>query len=143
MKKLRNRWRYSRGSRRQQGAEIVEFMITLPVILIVLAILFDFGALFSDQIILNNAARVAAREVISGATDIEAQAAADRVTQSLLAHGGSSLPTIVVNRSGTAPGSLVTVTVNHTFNFLMLPGFASSAASFTLTARVRMNMLPT
>ncbi|MCP5301391.1 MAG: pilus assembly protein [Chromatiaceae bacterium] len=127
---------------RQRGAEIVEFMITLPVILIVLAILFDFGALLSDQIVLDNAARAAAREVINGATDGEAQVAADRVTQSLLAQGGASLPMVVVNRTGTDPGDQVIVTITHPFNFLMLPGFASSAASINLTATARMNMLP-
>ena len=45
------------GCVRQEGAEIVEFLVTLPVVLIVLAIVFDFGAIFADQIILTNAAR--------------------------------------------------------------------------------------
>lgn len=130
-----------RGPAYQKGAEIVEFMITLPVVLIVLAIMFDFGTLFSDQIVLTNAARAAAREVVSGATDAEAQQAADRVTVSLM--DGGPLPTVIVTRVGTDPGDQVTVTINHSFTFLLLPGFASSATSLNLVATVRMNMLPT
>ena len=110
---LKRPFRSRRGLGYQQGAEIVEFMITLPVVLIVLAIMFDFGTLFSDQIVLTNAARAAAREVVSGATDAEAQQAADRVTVSLMDSG--PLPTVTVTRAGTDPGDQVTVTINHTF----------------------------
>ena len=135
--------RSRKGPGRQKGAEIVEFLITLPVILIVLAIMFDFGSLFSDQILLSNAARVAAREVINGATDNEAQLVANKVTQSLLNADSSALPVISVTRAGADPGDQVTVTITHPFTFLLLPGWASSAATFNLTATVTMSMLPT
>ena len=138
--------RRCRTTARQKGAEIVEFLITLPVVLIVLAILFDFGSLFADQIVLTNAARAAAREVISGATDDQAQLAADRVTASLLGADSASLPTVNVVRDADVsddPGDQITVTVNHAFTFRLLPGFAGSATSINLSATVRMNMLPT
>ena len=128
---------------RQRGAEIVEFIITLPVILIVLAIIFDFGALFSDRIILTNAARAAAREVINGATDAEAQQASDLVAQAMLSNATSTLPTVTVDRSdGSDPGDQIIVTVDHVYTFYLLPTFASSAADINLAATVRMNMLP-
>ena len=138
---------WSRRSRmRQKGAEIVEFLITLPVVLIVLAILFDFGSLFADQIVLTNAARAAAREVISGATDNQAQLAANSITASLMGADAASLPTVTVVRDADGtddPGDQITVTVSHAFTFRLLPGFAGSATSINLTATVRMNMLPT
>jgi len=130
------------GHARQKGAEIVEFLLTLPVILIVLAILFDFGALFSDQIILTNAARAAAREVINGASDVEAQQASDRITLSLISDGMSVPPTVTVVRAGPNPGDQVTVTVDHVFTFFLLPSIASTAADINLASTVRMNMLP-
>ena len=47
------------GRRYQRGTEIVEFLITLPLILIVLAVVFDFGVALSDKAILTNATRAA------------------------------------------------------------------------------------
>ena len=133
---------YRRGLR-QQGAEIVEFVITLPVILIVVAMMFDLGALFSDRIILTDAVRAAAREVVAGSDSNQIQQAADRVTQSMISADPSDLPDVDVTcDSGCAPGTLVTVSVDHTYTLFLLPKLASSAADINLTATVRMNVLP-
>lgn len=131
------------SSRRQSGAEIVEFLVTLPVVLIVAGIVFDFGVAISDQSILTQATRSSAREVIRGQTDAQAQAAADAITQSLLSQiSGDPLPTITVNRTGTDPGDPATVTINHNYGFYMLPSFLSGIVNINLTATTTMNMLP-
>ena len=133
---------------RQRGAEIVEFIITLPVVLIVLAIIFDFGAALSDQAILTTATRASAIEVIRGATDAEAQQAADRVTQHLLSlETGDPLPTVNVvpdelTRAGADPGNQITVTINHVYNYYLIPAFLAGFASLNLSATTVMNMLP-
>jgi hypothetical protein len=126
----------------QTGAEIVEFLVTLPVILIVLAIIFDFGVALSDQSILTNATRAATREVIQGASDAQAQQAADRITPSLLSRPAADpLPTVTVNRTGTDPGDPVSVSITHEFAFFILPAFIADIANIELRSTTVMNML--
>ncbi|MEJ2424351.1 MAG: TadE/TadG family type IV pilus assembly protein [Candidatus Thiodiazotropha sp.] len=127
----------------QRGAEIVEFLVTLPVILIVLAIVFDFGVALSDQSILTNATRAAAREVIQGASDLQAQQAANQITQSLLSRAAADpLPTVTVNRTGLNPGDPVSVSITHEFAFFILPSFLADVTNINLGATTVMNMLP-
>jgi Flp pilus assembly protein TadG len=126
----------------QSGAEIVEFLVTLPVILIVLAIVFDFGVALSDQSILTNATRAAVREVIQGANDAQAQLAADRITQSLLSRPAANpLPLVTINRTGTNPGDPVSVSITHEFAFFILPAFLANITNIELRATTVMNMM--
>ena len=141
------RRRSRRSLKRQLGAEIVEFIVTLPVILIAFALVVELGIGFVDQAVLTNASRVAAREAIriadSAQADAAAQAAADRVFPSLISlRADSPAPTVTVNRSGSNPGDDVTVTVAYTYQFLLIPAFASTVANLTLTAQTVMRMLP-
>jgi Flp pilus assembly protein TadG len=127
----------------QSGAEIVEFLITLPVILIVLAIIVDFGVAFTDQTILTNATRAAVREVVQGASDAQAQQMADHTTQSLVSHDPADpLPPVTVNRAGTNPGDIVSVSITHQFDFFLLPHFLGTITDIDLTATSVMTMLP-
>lgn len=126
----------------QTGAEIVEFLITLPVILIILAIIVDFGVAFSDQTILANATRAAVREVVQGASDAQAQQMADQITPTLLSHAPPDpLPQVSVNRTGTDPGDMVSVTITHEFDFFLLPHFLGAITDIDLTATSAMRML--
>lgn len=129
--------------RDQKGAEIVEFLVTLPVVLIVLAMIFDFGVAFSDQSILTQATRAAARQVIRGATDAEAQQAADQVTLSILSRAPADpLPTLSVTRTGVTPGDPATISIVHNYGFFLLPGFLAGITNINLSARTVMNMMP-
>ena len=134
-----------RSRSRQKGAEIVEFIVTLPVVLIVAAIMIDLGALFSDRIILTNAVRAAAREAVKGSPPAQVQQVSNQITQSLVSADPLNLPAVTVACSSSPcdPGNLVSVTLTHPYTFLLLPAFVSSAANINLTAKVQMNMLPT
>jgi Flp pilus assembly protein TadG len=133
--------RYRIGN--QTGAEIVEFLITLPVILIVLAIIIDFGVAYTDQTILTNATRAAVREVVQGASDAQAQQMADQTTQSLISHDPADpLPAVTVNRAGTNPGDAVSVSISHQFDFFLLPHFLGAITDINLTATSAMRMTP-
>jgi Flp pilus assembly protein TadG len=128
---------------RQRGAEILEFIITLPVILTVLFMIVELGVGFMDQAVLVNASRAAAREVVRGKTDAQAREAAGRVFPSLVTwNSDASAPTVTIVRSGSSPGDDVTVTITYSYQFLLLPAFTSSAADLTLRARTVMRMLP-
>jgi Flp pilus assembly protein TadG len=127
----------------QTGAETVEFLVTLPVVLLVLAIIFDFGVAFSDQTILANATRAAAREVIQGGSDAQAQQAADQITPSLMSRLATDpLPTVSVNRTGLNPGDPANISISHQFGFFLLPSFLSEVTNIQLTATTVMRMLP-
>lgn len=126
----------------QTGAETVEFLVTLPVILVLFAMIFDFGVAFSDKAILTHATRAAAREVIRGASDADAQQAADQITQSLISRSPSDpLPAVIINRSGTNPGDPATISITHNYGFFLLPAFLGSISNINLSATTIMNML--
>jgi Flp pilus assembly protein TadG len=129
--------------RSQRGAEIVEFAITLPVILIVFFIFVDFGIAFSDQAVIANASRAAAREAIRGSDNAAAYAAANAVLTSLSSWTGGGSHTCdadkcTVVRAGTGPGDDVTVTITFPFHFLLL----SDRADLNIAGRAVMRMLP-
>ena len=65
--------------RSEAGAELVEFALVLPIMLLVVAGIIDFGLLLQRQLVVTNAAREGARIAILpnyGAADVQA-----RVTQ--------------------------------------------------------------
>ena len=65
--------------RSQAGAELVEFALVLPILLLVLGGIVDFGLLLQRQQVITNAAREGARlAVLPGYTSTDVQA---RVTQ--------------------------------------------------------------
>jgi len=53
-----------RSRKRQAGAEILEFVVTLPVILIFLFLIIEFGIALTDQAVLADVSRAAARAAI-------------------------------------------------------------------------------
>ena len=63
-----------RGRRGDAGAELVEFALVLPLLLLVIVGIFDFGFLFRDYGVITNAAREGARiGVLSGYTTTDVQ----------------------------------------------------------------------
>jgi Flp pilus assembly protein TadG len=111
--KLRRR----RVGRRDDGSELIELAIVLPILLLVVAAIIDFGFLFQRYEAVTNAAREGARvAVLPNYTAADVQA---RVNSYLAASGMSSAPTLpsVVYSTDTLPSgstiSVVTVTVDY------------------------------
>lgn len=118
------RMRLRRQRRTDRGAAAVEFALVVPILLLVMIGIVNFGFVLAQQISLNNAARQAARyAVVDGrtCTDIknEGMAAGETVGMSVSA---GTVPTPVVTNcgadtvkpcAGTAPNTNITVTMTR------------------------------
>jgi Flp pilus assembly protein TadG len=143
--------------RRQQGGEIVEFLVILPFVLIVFFMILDLGIGFVNQGILVNASRAAAREAIR-CSDITAdecqdawEAAADEVAQSLIAWSDDANPSAQVTlqvddddarcNSPAQAGCPLIVDVTYSYDYLLVSAFIPGLASNNLVARTTMPKL--
>jgi Flp pilus assembly protein TadG len=124
----------------ERGAALVEFALTLPLMLLLLVGIMDFGMAFQRYNALNNAAREGARmAVLPGYAVADVQ---ERVSAYLTAAGVSGTPTttatlgIITPASGPAFGAwTVTVTMDYPFPFLGPIGRLVSSDFATVTMR--------
>jgi Flp pilus assembly protein TadG len=111
--------------RSERGAELLEFALVLPVLLLVLAGILDMGFLFKDYEVLTNAAREGARmAALPGWVESDVQT---RVNNYLAAGGFQGTATTSIEQvslatepaSGqTINGVQVTVSGSHTYLIL-------------------------
>lgn len=129
-----------------KGAELIEFALVFPLLLLVLFGILDFGLLFQRYETVTNAAREGARvAVLPGYAQADVEA---RVTQYLLAAGLKSTPTLAyaAPQAVNVGGACVTitgVTVNYPHQYLFLGKIVtlfggSGFTNKTLTATARM-----
>lgn len=122
---------------RESGAAAVEFALVLPVLLLVLFGIIDFGRLYFTQITLTDAARegvrVLALEGASGSGYTSAQAVADAKSRVQDAAAGVD-GTVTVTTGTCTDGQPVTVTATTDFSFLTpLPDLAGLLGLSTVT----------
>ena len=141
-------WRFGAGCRRvrsERGVELIEFAISLPVLLLILAGIMDFGFLFQRYEVVTNAAREGARlkslPVISTTADVQARVAAYLTDAGLLpglATTAVNPVAIPINQAGTVTASGYQVVVQYPYQFLVLSPIAGlvggSFGTVTLTA---------
>jgi Flp pilus assembly protein TadG len=122
----------------EDGAELVEFAVVAPVMLLVLLGIMDFGLLFQRYHVVTNAAREGARiAVLPGYTagDVE-----DRVMQFLTAAGldeeatTTVEPAVVVDIGEGPCLRMVPVTVTYPYPYSFIGGIASYFGSDEFTA---------
>ncbi len=133
----------------QKGVAAVEFAIILPVLLLIIFGIIEFGLLMYDKQVITNASREGARIGISDVavsdTDIE-DVVDNYVLNNLITFGStptSPVTTIVPggDRTGTGFGDDLTVTVTYSYDFLILPGFVAGLAGIqTVVAQTVMKM---
>jgi Flp pilus assembly protein TadG len=124
------------------GAVLVEFAVTLPVLLLLMVGIFDFGLAFREYAVVTNAAREGARmAVLPGYSDADVTA---RVTGYLQANRVTATPAISVTTSLVTPdgGALpytqrkVTVQIVHVLAYVAPFGsfYPGSIGSIPLAA---------
>jgi Flp pilus assembly protein TadG len=122
--------RLSRSLKSEQGAELIEFALVLPLLLLVVLGIAEFGFIFMRYEVVTNAAREGARmAVLPGYQTADVQA---RVIAYTNAGGapGLTAPNVVVEDTTVPLGAGITpmqcrrVTVNYTYNYRFLDGIA-------------------
>jgi Flp pilus assembly protein TadG len=115
--------------RSEEGAELIEFVIAFPLLMLLIAGILDFGMMMRSYEVVANAAREGARVAVLpdyGETDVS-----DRVKEYLTASGLDPVhlvedPTTdtetVTNVAGTFEFSARRVTVNYTYEMAVLSG---------------------
>ena len=133
--------------RSERGAELVEFALVFPLLLLVLFGIMDFGLLFQRYETVTNAAREGARiAVLPGYAQADVQA---RVNQYLAVAGLTATPTVAYTAPQALPvgGACVTitgVTVGYPHQYLFIGtiptlfgGSAFTTTTLNATARMR------
>lgn len=113
--------------REEEGAELIEFVVVFPILMLILAGILDFGMMFRSYEVVTNAAREGARvAILPGYQEADVQL---RVQEYLDAAGLSN--TVVTNLDTvpvtTAAGTFTAqrVTVKYTYEMLVLSGPAA------------------
>lgn len=110
-----------RGARaRDEGTSMLEMVIVLPLLLLLLFALVEFGILFGRWIMVNNAAREGARHAVLFRPECDPAQVEDEVAavvQNYASALGVSLPASGVTVAGQCSGAGLTSTVNVTLPF--------------------------
>ena len=115
-----------------EGAELIEFALVLPMLLLVVLGIAEFGFMFQRYEVITNAAREGARiAVLPGysTTDVENRVKA-YVTQGRVPTTTTNPAVTVVSVDIPLPGGLVPinarrVTVTYTHTYMFLPGIGA------------------
>lgn len=129
----------------ERGNALIEFAFVLPILLLVLFGLFDFGFLFQRYEVVTNAAREGARiGVLPGYATADVQARVNGyLTASGLTGTATTTVTTVTITPGAAPafsGIRVLVSYPHTYSFIggIASLFGGSFGTTSLTASATM-----
>lgn len=123
------------------GASAVEFALVLPLLLLLILGMVEFGTLFYRQAIISWSSREAARTGIVQATPKPTAGQVEAVVASVLSKAGLGTSTVAVTVTGAggAFGTDLTVLVESPYRFQFLPGLAPGMpASVTLRGRTVM-----
>jgi Flp pilus assembly protein TadG len=116
------------GRKSEVGAELIEFALVLPIFVLLLAGIFDFGMMFRSYEVVTNAAREGARVgVLPGYTPADVQA---RVDAYMGVSGLTGPYTVTVTNVPIATGAgtftASSVLVNYTYQFAILGGVGAA-----------------
>ncbi|MGD9824325.1 TadE/TadG family type IV pilus assembly protein [Desulfobacter sp.] len=124
----------------ESGVAAVEFALVSPVLILLFFVIIEFSIVLYDKAIITNASREGARSATVYNGDASDAAVKDLVDSYLSNHlislGGNNSPSVNV----TTTGDNLTVSVNYTYDFLVLPNFTSLDTSLNLSGTTVMRM---
>jgi len=129
----------------QHGVAAVEFALVLPILLVVVFGIVEFGVAFYDKAVITNASREGARAGVvlksPKATSADIQNVVLNYTSShLLTFGTQRTPTVTTTGQGGTFGTPLTVTVSYPYTGLALGQLAAAlSGQITLSAVTVMN----
>jgi Flp pilus assembly protein TadG len=97
---------------RERGAAAVEFALLLPLLMLIICGIIDFGRALNAQITLTQAARQGARLAALGSANVSSQ------TQSAATGLSNVTVTVTTCPSGATAGTDATVKVSYPFTFI-------------------------
>ncbi|HOG89211.1 MAG TPA: TadE/TadG family type IV pilus assembly protein [Smithella sp.] len=127
----------------ERGVSAVEFALILPVLVLILFGIVEFGLILYNQQVITNASREGARAGILFAStrpteqeikDVVANYTSDHLVT--FQNGTSSNPTVPTGPC-TAFGSNLTVTVTYQYTFLMLDNLGFTGPNLTASTTMR------
>ena len=137
----------SRIARQERGAQLVEFAIVVPVFLLLVMGIIDFGRAYFSWIIITNGAREGARVAAVGG---DVTAVEDRVESAITGLARNAAPVCppladqdwcveTVNLQGTR-GNPVTVQVRYNFRYILpaMANLTSNVFSFNAESTMRL-----
>jgi Flp pilus assembly protein TadG len=122
--------------KREDGAVAVEFALVLPILIVLVFGIIEFGFALYNKEVITNASREAARAGIVQAPKLTETAIEDVAKDYLAAAGWDKTKAAisVTGAGGLFPNSL-TVTVNYPYRFSVVPNFiAGVGKDITLSA---------
>lgn len=124
------------------GQAIVEFAIVLPLILMLMVAVFEFGRAWQVFNVMTDAARHAARSAVVADPTVT-QDSVIQIAQNALARGAinPARATVTVTGFRTGTGNPANVTIQLPYEFVVLRpfmGWTSAESNFTLTTTFTM-----
>lgn len=120
---------------RERGAAAVEMAIVLPVLILILGGIIDFGRAFYTQVIITNGAREGARAAIVLTTGTPNSNIQSRALAGTTALTPAATATVNQNCVGASASTLADVTVSVSFNYFFLSIIPGIPSSTTLSSK--------
>jgi Flp pilus assembly protein TadG len=123
---------------RERGASAVEFALVLPVLMLILFGIIEFGFIMYDKALITNASREGARRGIvysENTAGIPVAVPASDITNIVSSYcasylvslgTGTATPSTTVTGNCAVPGNSLTVAVSYPYTFLVLPDLGRS-----------------
>jgi Flp pilus assembly protein TadG len=116
--------------KREEGAAAIEFALLLPLLMLILFGIIEFGLVLYNQEVITNASREGARYGIVIGSPRPTTGQIQGVVNTYLTNAGlAGSATVSVTGAQGASGSDLTVAVVYPYTFLVLPNFAAGLSN--------------
>ena len=103
-----------RSFKSQKGQSLVEFALILPIVILILMGILEYGLMLNSYLSINNASREGARLGAVGGTDIEIDAKEKNILPTL--KSGDIIVVITPSEATRARGESISVAINYNYH---------------------------